>query len=93
MSKPIALTTRAAIARCKGHLSARATAATFGVKEGLVKGIWQRGSGLPAPALRWRCGCGAIATGDVCGCGAPSAWYAADQRTANEIAALGEEGW
>lgn len=71
---------QAAVLRCKGQMSARGTAAQFGVSHRYILDLWNRGpqpewdpDNPPFPP-RWRCGCGALAEGDGCVCGEAAAW-------------------
>lgn len=73
---------REAVIRCRGQMSARATAAAFGCSHRHVLDLWNRGpvedreaeQNPPFPS-RWRCArCHALADGDQCVCGEAAAW-------------------
>lgn len=76
---------REAIRKCKGHLSARAVAAQFDTTIAAVKGIWYDFRRPTRKPTKWRCQCGAMATGASCLHGHAAPWVMDDQMLREQI--------
>jgi len=83
---------REAILRCRGQLSAAATAQQFETTKRAVQTIWTAQYGKRT-ATKWRCPCGCVAKGPTCAAGHAAPWIADDQQLADELNALHAEGW
>jgi hypothetical protein len=80
------------VLRCKGQMSARATAEQFNVTVAQVKTAWTRGT--PKSTLpKWRCCCGRVTNETHCAIGHPAPWHVADEHQAAMLRSLAAEPW